>query len=471
LSPLFFIVEFAYSGEAAKAFCQLRHFRTPYDKRVSFAIRRPDLRIREKIVEDEFQAFREKVKEIVATLPAVTPLDINHDSLPEMVPVTSYPKPNHANSSEADLPKRLVDQLVRFNRSPDSVCETCDNYPDLDHLHYILSEQTIVDPKDVIPEIIDLTCNVCGVTSNIRKCRCNDIYYCSKECQKKDWPKHKARCSASCVSLNSTLNETASPRTITQSNGQGDLKPVTPSPNGMLEPIKGPLTALSPSIKVETSTALNGVVREPKSPPLEPVKKTLDDVRKKLCELDVSKPAPTSDVPDGVIQSPKVPKRILTLNKPVETTVVWQEEKNPKKLFTTDEGILNARIFPLTGKITKTASSLPNLTPEVGKFCAAQSTDDMEYYRAQIIKLSIDKKKALVYFIDYGNTNTVSLDVIKELPAEIQPSDKLPPLAVPVFGKDDVSHVLLMKAFNECTGVTLTPVEEKEDGYIVSISN
>ncbi len=39
------------------------------------------------------------------------------------------------------------------------------------------------------------SCEVCGKTSQIRKCgRCKIIQYCSIQCQKTDWPSHKSDC-------------------------------------------------------------------------------------------------------------------------------------------------------------------------------------------------------------------------------------------------------------------------------------
>ncbi|RPA85347.1 hypothetical protein BJ508DRAFT_303012 [Ascobolus immersus RN42] len=38
-------------------------------------------------------------------------------------------------------------------------------------------------------------CKVCEKSNNLMKCgRCNDVFYCSRECQKTDWKKHKVDC-------------------------------------------------------------------------------------------------------------------------------------------------------------------------------------------------------------------------------------------------------------------------------------
>jgi len=39
-------------------------------------------------------------------------------------------------------------------------------------------------------------CNVCGSKSKTKCSACLQVFYCSKECQKKDWPNHKSRCAS-----------------------------------------------------------------------------------------------------------------------------------------------------------------------------------------------------------------------------------------------------------------------------------
>ncbi|XP_066478649.1 tudor domain-containing protein 15 [Tiliqua scincoides] len=64
--------------------------------------------------------------------------------------------------------------------------------------------------------------------------------------------------------------------------------------------------------------------------------------------------------------------------------------------------------------------------PEPGKLCCARYSKDMHFYRAIIMEV-VDNINCIVYFLDFGNTETVPLFDVKVLLPEFQ---KLPALAI-----------------------------------------
>lgn len=61
-------------------------------------------------------------------------------------------------------------------------------------------------------------CKICGSTSQIKVCKCQKVYYCSKNCQKIDWKTHKGDCYAT-LDIPST-QRTLNGRIESSNNGQ-----------------------------------------------------------------------------------------------------------------------------------------------------------------------------------------------------------------------------------------------------------
>jgi hypothetical protein len=69
------------------------------------------------------------------------------------------------------------------------------------HLRYAISRNNIVPAqRAVLQKVLDgkpAWCEVCSAIMNLKLCKCISVAYCSKECQHKDWKKHKMVCASS----------------------------------------------------------------------------------------------------------------------------------------------------------------------------------------------------------------------------------------------------------------------------------
>lgn len=66
-----------------------------------------------------------------------------------------------------------------------------------DHHRHVRNVFQLIAPPGAIQPEFNLACVVCGSTKTPKKCsRCKCISYCSPTCQKGDWKRHKAECTA-----------------------------------------------------------------------------------------------------------------------------------------------------------------------------------------------------------------------------------------------------------------------------------
>ncbi|WRT67103.1 uncharacterized protein IL334_004069 [Kwoniella shivajii] len=67
-----------------------------------------------------------------------------------------------------------------------------------------------------------------------------------------------------------------------------------------------------------------------------------------------------------------------------------------------------------------TSSSPAGFTPRTGDLVSAKFTEDNQWYRAKVRKSSVIKKEALLYFIDYGNEETLPFSRIRPLDSKFK---------------------------------------------------
>ncbi|KAI3365245.1 hypothetical protein L3Q82_010339, partial [Scortum barcoo] len=106
----------------------------------------------------------------------------------------------------------------------------------------------------------------------------------------------------------------------------------------------------------------------------------------------------------------------------IQASVV--EFYNPSRFFLIAQSpeLLEA-LQSISTELQKTYSCLSAVTytPCVGEVCAVQFSCDLNWYRGLVQTLITDQKMANILYIDFGNEETVPVDRIKPLAANIQP--------------------------------------------------
>ncbi|XP_075791548.1 tudor domain-containing protein 1 isoform X4 [Pelodiscus sinensis] len=204
------------------------------------------------------------------------------------------------------------------------------------------------------------TCHHCGLYGDLRCSQCKQIYYCSTDCQKKDWSAHGIVCKPVKQSLKKSEGNAKLPGEIKKKmDFEGNLSPVD-------------------------------------------VHKIEDDIQKIML----------SDLQN------------LGFKKAMEIEGTVTEFKNPSEFYIQvySSEILE-HLSKLTVKLKDCYANIVSqeeYIPIKGEVCVAKYSLDQTWNRVLVKEVDILQKKAQVLFIDYGNGENVPLDWIKPLQKDIE---------------------------------------------------
>ncbi|XP_018618111.2 tudor domain-containing protein 1 isoform X1 [Scleropages formosus] len=202
-------------------------------------------------------------------------------------------------------------------------------------------------------------CHYCGQQGSLRCARCKKKYYCSADCQARDWTAHRHLCKA------------VIPPVSASGMSQKHLAmPIRTSPRGLV-----------------AKESLGGGAS-----------------------------------PRRVYLS-NMPRNKVTKGAQVEASVV--ELRNPGKFFIHMKMTV-ASLQRISAALQKVYSSVPEYIPECGEVCATRYSLDQDWYRGVVQTVDAPCRTAHIFYMDFGNEETVTLDRVKPLPPGV---DLLPQCA------------------------------------------
>lgn len=275
----------------------------------------------------------------------------------------------------------------------------------------------------------DQKCVYCGEYSEFLCPTCK-AYYCSPDCQLKDWPAHKEICQKKGL-LPTPPSKPAekdkspsSPKRGVQRNSNAPVKEKVATPQQQVAP-KG--NALSGGAKDRpfSKSGQAGFPRKPqeKPAPHSPNRPKTSPLRSHSPVRSAVKEHPQvhsqadEQLNTGYLQSPT----IVPLGKDVEVAFCYGSSLS--EFYVQDISQMPELALLQVNLHTLCAISGGH-KPTQGETCAALFADDGQWYRARVTSLG---STCTVYFIDYGNVAEVPRESICRLPDQCK---ELPPQAV-----------------------------------------
>ncbi|XP_065311727.1 tudor domain-containing protein 1-like [Dermacentor albipictus] len=344
-----------------------------------------------------------------------------------------------SSSSSSSSSSGCSSRCSSSSSSSDDSFKTCRSFPSGDsglaerNLQVVITgnasgEQTRTVIARDLATLPDQKCVYCGEFAEFL-CHICKAYYCSPDCQLKDWPSHKDTCQKKGL-LPTPRNKLpekdkgiSSPKRGGQRSNDVLEKERVSSPQ---KPSSQKGNAFSGGVKDRAFGKL-GQDGSPRRPQDKPAPHSPN--RPKASPQQAQSPAPSA-----VAEHPQVHTKVdkptstrhlefATLRLGEDVEVVFSYGTSLSEFF-----LQNVSDMPDLAQLQATlqaeCATSKRFKPTKGEYCAALFADDGQWYRARVTSLD---SSCTVYFIDYGNVAQVPFESICQLPESCK---KLPAQAL-----------------------------------------
>ncbi|XP_053805220.1 tudor domain-containing protein 1 isoform X2 [Vidua chalybeata] len=311
----------------------------------------------------------------------------------------------HNEVADADLSNRVTGSSMEDKTGRENCIAAADKENTVSHSYWINGKRkelqysskrafSICYDKNflslLVPPPKGGTCHRCGLFGKLRCSQCLQTYYCSADCQKKDWPAHRVVCDPLKQNLsNSKTNTGVYLKEEVRLSFAVDVGlPDSDYLNKVPLEMKSHLTSGSDA-KVDSSR-----VSENHSKGSE--KKKPEDKDSFHCANSITKFVSLSigDEFSGVVSHIQNPD-----------TFFCQRMQSARQLAE-----LEASLNEYCGKIPNN----PSFRPAAGNVCCAQFTEDNLWYRAAVTAYA-SEDTVLVDYMDYGNSDSLPLSRLRPI--------------------------------------------------------